>query len=104
MKINTSVAAATFGLLMMAMPAVASAEVRWYPRPVHPVVVQEVVQPAPFTPVGYYRPFACAQPALPPSSLVEMPLTDRALPGLDNPRTRASERLGLTSRRNLLRG
>jgi hypothetical protein len=63
MKIHTSIAAATLGILMMAMPAVSSAEVvRWYPRPVHPVVVQEVVQPAPFTPVAYYRPFACTNP------------------------------------------
>ncbi|MGB0060541.1 hypothetical protein [Candidatus Binatus sp.] len=62
MKIQTSIAAATLGLLMMAMPTVASAEVRWNPRPVHPVVVQEVVQPAAFTPVAYYRSFACANP------------------------------------------
>ena len=58
MKIYTTIIAATFGLLMMAMPQVASAEV--LVRPVRPVVVRQVVAPAPFTPVRYYRPWACA--------------------------------------------
>ncbi len=63
MKLYTTTIAALFGLLMMAMPTVASAElVRVYPRTVHPVVVQEVVAPAPFTTVEYYRPWACANP------------------------------------------
>lgn len=60
MKIHTSIIAATFGLLMMAMPSIASAEIVVYPRAVHPVMVQEVVEPAPFTTVEYYRPWACA--------------------------------------------
>ncbi len=62
MKIHTSIIAATFGLLMMAMPSIASAEIVVYPRAVHPVMVQEVVEPAPFTTVEYYRPWACANP------------------------------------------
>jgi hypothetical protein len=61
MKLYTTTIAALFGLLMMAMPAVASADVvRWHPQVVQPVVVQEVVEPAPFTTVAYYRPWACA--------------------------------------------
>ncbi len=63
MKIYTTIIAAMFGLLMTAMPTVASAEfVRVYPRPVRPMVVQRVVEPAPFTTVEYYRPWACANP------------------------------------------
>ena len=63
MKIYTTIVGATFGLLMMAMPTVASAEfVRVYPRPVRRMVVQRVVEPAPFTTVEYYRPWACANP------------------------------------------
>jgi hypothetical protein len=61
MKIHTTIVAAMFGLLMMAMPSLASAEIV-YPRPVRPVVVQQVVAPAPFTTVEYYRPWACANP------------------------------------------
>ena len=61
MKTYTTVIAAMFGLLMMAMPTIASAEVvRVYPRAVRPVVVQRVVEPAPFTTVEYYRPWACS--------------------------------------------
>ena len=63
MKIYTTMIAAMFGILMMAMPSLASAEVvRLYPRPVHPVVVPQVVAPAGFTTVEYYRPWACANP------------------------------------------
>jgi hypothetical protein len=63
MKIYTTIIAAMFGILMMTMPTVASAEiVRVYPRPVRPVVVQRVVAPSPFTTVEYYRPWACANP------------------------------------------
>ena len=63
MKNYTTIIAAMFGLLMMAMPSLASAEiVRVYPQPVRPVVVQRVVEPAPFTTVEYYRPWACANP------------------------------------------
>ena len=63
MKIYTTIIAAMFGILMMTMPTVASAEiVRVYPRPVRPMVVQRVVEPAPFTTVEYYRPWACANP------------------------------------------
>jgi hypothetical protein len=63
MKLYATTIAALFGLLMMAMPSVASAEiVRVYPRTAHPVVVQEVVAPAPFTTVEYYRPWACSNP------------------------------------------
>jgi len=63
MKLYTTVLAALFGLLMMAMPTLASAEmVRVYPRFVPAPVVQEVVVPAPFTTVEYYRPWACANP------------------------------------------
>jgi hypothetical protein len=67
MKLNTTTIAALFGLLMMAMPSIASAEiVRWYPRPVRPVVVepafQPILTPAPFTTAAYYRPWACANP------------------------------------------
>jgi hypothetical protein len=62
MKIYTTIVAAMFGLLMMmAMPNIASAEVVVV-RPVHPVVVQRVVEPAPFTTIEYYRPWACANP------------------------------------------
>jgi len=40
MKIYTTIVAAMFGLLMMAMPTIDSAEiVRVYPQPVRPVVV-----------------------------------------------------------------
>jgi len=61
MKLYATTIAALFGLLMLAMPSMASAEiVRVYPRPVQPVMVQEVVAPAPFTTVEYYRPWACA--------------------------------------------
>ncbi len=61
MKLYTTTLAALFGLLMMAMPTVASADViRVRPEIVHPVVVEEVVAPAPFTTVAYYRPWACA--------------------------------------------
>ena len=63
MKIYTTVIAAMFGLLMMAMPTVASAEVFVRPvRPMRPVVVQQVVAPAPFRTIEYYRPWACANP------------------------------------------
>ena len=63
MKRLTTSILALFGLLMVAMPSVASAEVvRVYPRSVQPMVVQEVVAPAPFTTVEYYRPWACANP------------------------------------------
>jgi hypothetical protein len=60
MKIYTTIIAAMFGLLMMVMPSAASAEV--VVRPVHPVVVQEVVTPAPFTTIEYHRPWACSNP------------------------------------------
>ena len=63
MKIYTTIVGAMFGLLMVAMPSLASGEVvRWYPRPMHPVVVRQVVAPAPFTTVEYFRPWACANP------------------------------------------
>ena len=62
MKIYTTIIAAMFGILMMTMPTVASAEiVRVYPQPVRPVLVQQVA-PSPFTTVEYYRPWACANP------------------------------------------
>ena len=62
MKIYTTIVGAMFGILMMAMPSLASAEiVRVYPQPVRPVVVQQVA-PSPFTTVEYYRPWACANP------------------------------------------
>ena len=62
MKTYTTIVGAMFGLLMMAMPSLASAEiVRVYPQPVRPVVVQQVA-PSPFTTVEYYRPWACANP------------------------------------------
>ncbi len=62
MKRLMTSALALFGLLMVAMPSVASAEiVRVYPPNVRPMVVQEVA-PAPFTTVEYYRPWACANP------------------------------------------
>ena len=62
MKTYTTIVGAMFGLLMMAMPSLASAEiVRVYPRPVRPVVVQQVA-PSLFTTVEYYRPWACANP------------------------------------------
>ncbi len=61
MKLYTTTIAALFGLLMMAMPGVVSADVvAWHPRNLHPVVVQETVAPTPFTTVAYYRPWACA--------------------------------------------
>ena len=61
MKRLMTSALALFGLVMVAMPSVASAEiVRVYPPNVQPMVVQEVVAPAPFTTVEYYRPWACA--------------------------------------------
>ena len=47
MKIRTTIIAAMFGLLMMAMPNVASAE---------------VVNGAGATTIAYYRPWACANP------------------------------------------
>ena len=63
MKIYTTIVGAMFGLLMVAMPNLASGEVvRWYPHPMHPVVVRQVVAPAPFTTVEYFRPWACANP------------------------------------------
>ncbi len=63
MKRLMTSALALFGLLMVAMPSVASAEiVRVNPRNVQPMVVQEVVAPAPFTTVEYYRPWACTNP------------------------------------------
>ena len=63
MKRLMTSALALFGLVMVAMPSVASAEiVRVYPRNVRPMVVQEVVAPAPFTTVEYYRPWACGNP------------------------------------------
>ncbi len=63
MKLYTTAIAAAFGLLMMAIPTVAGADVVvWRPVPVRPVVVQEAVVPAPFTTVEYYRPWACANP------------------------------------------
>ncbi len=63
MKLYTTTIAPLFGLLMMAMPTVASAEiVRVYPRIAPPVVAREVIVPAPFTTVEYYRPWACANP------------------------------------------
>jgi len=61
MKLYTTTVAALFGLFMIAMPSIASADyVRLRPVIVHPVVVEEVVAPAPFTTVAYYRPWACA--------------------------------------------
>ncbi len=61
MKLYTTTIAALFGLLMMAMPSVAGADVgAWRPQNVQPVVIQETVAPMPFTTVAYYRPWACA--------------------------------------------
>ncbi|MGB3550148.1 MAG: hypothetical protein WA993_05630 [Candidatus Binatus sp.] len=61
MKLYTTTIAALFGLLMMAMPGVASADVvAWHPQNLQPVVVQETVAPMPLTTVAYYRPWACA--------------------------------------------
>jgi len=61
MKLYTTTIAALFGLLMMAMPSVADADVgAWRPQNVQPVVIQEAVAPMPFTTVAYYRPWACA--------------------------------------------
>ncbi len=67
MKLNRTKIAGLFGLLLMAMPAIASAEiVRVYPQPVRPLIVEPAIQPvlapAPFTTVEYYRPWACANP------------------------------------------
>jgi hypothetical protein len=63
MKRLMTSALALFGLLMVAMPSVASAEiVRVYPPNVQPMVVQELAAPAPFTTVEYYRPWACGNP------------------------------------------
>jgi hypothetical protein len=61
MKLYTTTIAALFGLLMMAMPAVASTDVGlWHPPTLQPVVIQETVAPMPYTTVAYYRPWACA--------------------------------------------
>ncbi len=62
MKLYTTTIAALFGLLMMAMPGVASADVGlWHPQTLQPVAIQETVVPAPFTTLAYYhRPWACA--------------------------------------------
>ncbi len=60
MKFYTTIVATILGLFMMAMPNVAAADV--VVRPVHPVVVQQVVAPAGFTTIEYYRPWACANP------------------------------------------
>ena len=61
MKLYTTTIAALFGLLMMAIPGVASADVGlWHPPTLQPVVIQETVAPAPLTTVAYYRPWACA--------------------------------------------
>jgi len=61
MKLYTTTIAALFGLLMMAMPSVAGADVgAWRPQNVQPLVIQEAVAPMPLTTVAYYRPWACA--------------------------------------------
>ncbi len=62
MKLYTTTIAALFGLLMMAMPSVAGADVgAWRPQNFQPVAIQETVVPAPFTTLAYYnRPWACA--------------------------------------------
>jgi hypothetical protein len=65
MKFNRTTIAASFGLLMMAMPTIASAEIiRVYPQPVRPLIVEPapVLVPTPITNVEYYRPWACANP------------------------------------------
>ena len=74
MKIYTTIIAAMFGLLMMAMPNLASAEI--VVRPVHPVVVQAGGRAAPVHDHRVLSAVGMRQPLLPPSPLVEMPLTD----------------------------
>jgi len=61
MKLYPTTIAALFGLLMMAMPGVAGAEVvAWHPQNLQPVVIQETVAPVQYTTVAYHRPWACA--------------------------------------------
>ena len=61
MKLYTTTIAALFGLLMVAMPGLAGADVvAWRPQNLQPVVIQETVAPMPYTTVAYYRPWACA--------------------------------------------
>jgi len=61
MKLYTTAIAALFGILMMAMPSVAGADVvAWRPQNLRPVVIHEAVAPMPLTTVTYYRPWACA--------------------------------------------
>jgi hypothetical protein len=72
MKRSTKFLAALFGLLMMVLPSIASAEVVFWPQYARPVV-QEAVVPAPYVaPAPYYaapyapaywhRPWPCSNP------------------------------------------
>jgi hypothetical protein len=62
MKTNSKFIAASFGLLMMALPSIASANVGlWHPADVQPAVLQETAAPLPHLTLTYYhRPWACS--------------------------------------------
>jgi hypothetical protein len=62
MKTYSKFIAASFGLLMMALPSIASANVGlWHPADVQPAVVQETAAPQPHLTLAYYhhRAWAC---------------------------------------------
>jgi hypothetical protein len=54
--------AGLFGLLMMALPSIASADVSlWHSQNVHPAVLEEGVAPQQNVTLAYYhRPWACS--------------------------------------------
>jgi len=67
-----TVIAAMFGLMMMAMPSMASAEV--LVRPVHPVVVARGRRAVAFHDHRVLSAVGMREPVLPPSPLVALPL------------------------------
>ncbi|MGA2411305.1 MAG: hypothetical protein ABSG46_13070 [Candidatus Binataceae bacterium] len=62
MKTSSKFIAASFGLLMMALPSIASADVGfWHPADVQSAVLQETATSQPRPSLAYYhRPWACS--------------------------------------------
>jgi hypothetical protein len=62
MKMYSKFIAASFGLLMMALPSIASANIGLpHPADIQPAVLQETAAPQPHVTLAYwYRPWACS--------------------------------------------
>ena len=62
MKTHSKILAASFGLLMMALASIASANIRFaQPANVQPAVLEQTVAPQPHLTLAYWhRPWACS--------------------------------------------